>query len=86
MRRIRGEGDAHRRKDVLGGAEIKKADERVVLMTGRIELEIKGVEDRRAMAGILTANGYKVWVERQKHKSVWMTVVCAEKGEAENHA
>lgn len=51
----------------------------------KIELEIKGVEDRRTLAGMLATNGYRVWIERQKRKSVWITVLCAEK-EADSHA
>lgn len=51
----------------------------------KIELEIKGVEDRRTLAGMLATNGYRVWIERQKRKSVWVTVLCAVK-EEEPHA
>lgn len=52
-------------------------------MMEKIELVIKSVEDRRSIAGILTINGYRVWIERQKHKSAWVTVLCAEKGDGE---
>lgn len=51
----------------------------------KITLEIKGVEDRRTVAGILVANGYQVYTDRIKVKSSYVPVLVAEKA-GEPHA
>lgn len=62
---------------------IQEKQERMVRM--RITLEIKGLEDRRTVAGILVANGYQVYTDKIKVKSSYVPVLIAERA-GEQHA